>query len=218
MSETELTGYIAIRGFSPYSHAFGGNSWNIIDTNLIGTGAHLLLNLDLSDPKLQTLQGIGSPFLPVCSYINCDVWVYPQSYVFDPVSRQVEYVDHSATNYFELPEDMAFENPLPQAPMNIREMTLTELVLNERDYWAASDEFLGGKSFIRVLGPPLWIDEPDSVVCECGKSSLYFCSIGYEYSEDYGIFGSQPFFIGEGALYFFICKSCRRVTVESQPS
>jgi hypothetical protein len=78
-----------------------------------------------------------------------------------------------------------------------------------------SDTFVGGEGFIRVLGAPLWLQEPLDIACQCGDRFAYAASIGYEVGLR-GTVPDQPFFIGEGALYFFVCKRCLRVAVRSQ--
>ena len=132
--------------------------------------------------------------------------------------NEVQFIDHSGSGYFELPEDFCFRKPIATCIDGSSRDDDHGIALSKDDYWKARDEFLGGKAFVRILGPPIWLQNPDFVVCECGRESLYFCSIGYEYLEEYGLFAGRPFFIGEGALYFFICKSCRRVVVKSQSS
>jgi hypothetical protein len=96
-------------------------------------------------------------------------------------------------------------------------MNNNEYPLSEQEYWKAVDDFVGGNSFIRILGPPVWLEEPVEVDCTCGLSTRYISSIGYESPKDSGgIVGGEPFFIGEGALYFFLCDSCLITTVISQ--
>lgn len=211
-------GWIAVAGKDSYKHAFGGELWPIRDPYSIGGGPHLLLTLDTSDPKLGDLTGIDSRFLPLCSYINCDVWTERQAYNFDPIAREIQFLSHVKDDVYCLPDDLAFDSHLPMVPLSLRAMSETELVCSEGDYWEASDDFVGGGSFIRVLGPPLWLQNQELIKCSCGRAAQYVCSIGYEHPEDYGITGQRPFFIGEAALYFFLCPDCRVVVVISQPS
>lgn len=216
--DTLARGWIASPIQDGFIHTFGGERWILEDENPVGDGPHLIISLDLNDPRLSSLQSARSDFLPVCSYINSDVWVRPQSYTFASQRRTVFYLNHSDNDVYALPSSLAYENPLPEGIFGLREMTQTELGLTEDDYWKASDTFIGGQSFIRILGPPIWLQGEEVVECTCGESASYFCSIGYEFPEDYGFLGGAPFFIGEGALYFFICFDCTRIEVRSQSS
>lgn len=215
-----MNGWIAVsnENENEYGHTFGGSSWHINDVNLIEQGPHLIFSLDLTDPKLSLLKQGGISALPVCSYLNCDIWTFPQKYNFDSKSSEVVFLDHELEPFTRLPADLAFEHPLQASIMGLRAMNSVELSVNGEDYWKACDEFLGGRSFIRILGPPLWLQEADDVICVCGREAFYFCSIGYECLEDYGFTGGRPFFIGEAALYFFICFPCHQITVKSQAS
>lgn len=216
--DNSTPGWIATPDDGKYLHTFGGNGWIIRDQKRVGNGPHLLLNLDLNDPRLVGLSSNRGRFLPVCSYINCDLWVQPQFYSFDSDSLSVSFLAHMESDYFVLPPDVAFEQPLPEHRMDLREMTTQDLAQTEDDYWSAIDEFLGGRSFIRVLGPAIWLQEEDSAECISGHAATYFCSIGYEHIGDFGLMGNRPFFIGEVALYFFVCSRCSQVIVKSQPS
>jgi hypothetical protein len=44
----------------------------------------------------------------------------------------------------------------------------------------------------------------------------FVAAIGHENSMGDGQFGGAPFFIGEAALYFYFCDTCKRISVVSQ--
>lgn len=52
----------------------------------------------------------------------------------------------------------------------------------------------------------------DLLVCQ------FVAAIGHENPLEDGQFGIPPFFIGEAALYYFTCESCKRVSAASQPT
>ena len=112
-----------------------------------------------------------------------------------------------------------FPNPLPERQITLIKMDPEDYPINEETYWKACDRFLGSSSFIRILGPPLWLQWVEEPSCECGLATNYICSIGYEdYKNPSHIIPNRPFFIGEAALYFFFCQECLKVVVTSQPS
>lgn len=213
-----MNGWIAQLGEDEFSHCFGGDDWTLIDSNEVFGGPSLLVSLDLTDPKLETVKPEGFKRLPICSYVNCDFWIEPQRYKVVPESNEVVLIQRSSSFTTILEPPMNYENPLTSRSIVLREMTREEIVVDESDYWTVSDTFLGGSSFIRILGDPLWLQGPEASRCECGEELLHVCSLGYDYPLSSGFTGERPFFIGETALYFFLCRDCREMVVLSQPS
>jgi hypothetical protein len=211
-------GWIARAGEDKFAHTFGGRSWDVCDVNTVCSKPTLLMNLDLEDPRV-TLPKIGAlRSLPLCSHINCDAWTTKQTYQINPFQRTITLVTESASPE-PLDEQDLFPNPLPEKRIRLDKMNLEDYPVNEEMYWQACDRFLGSRSFIRVLGPPLWLQWVEEEICECGLPMEYVCSIGHEdYDHPSGIIPNRPFFIGEAALYFFVCPSCLKVVVTSQSS
>lgn len=52
--------------------------------------------------------------------------------------------------------------------------------------------------------------------CSCGLPMQYICAIGHQSESSEKYVDSKPFYIGEGVLYFFLCRRCLRVTVMFQ--
>jgi hypothetical protein len=213
-----MNGWIAQIGASDYSHSFGGQGWTVRDSQQIADGPSLMLDLDLSDPKFSELLVDGLDRLPICSYINCDLWIEPQHYQISPEHSNVTLIQRSTKYTTILDEGLRFPNPLPKKQLSLREMTEEEKPINKGDYDRAVDSFVGGESFIRVLGSPLWLQQPESSRCLCGQEQRYVCSIGYENMTSSSFLDNRPFFIGEAALYFFLCSKCLILTVLSQPT
>jgi hypothetical protein len=211
---TQMAGWIAELGTGEFSHHFGGNGWNVHDPRAVAGGPHLLLDLDLKDPRLGGL-GLGDlERLPVCGYLNADFSSPPPRYRIDAANRRVDLIERSDVCAFVFEGDLQFPNPLPRRSLSLREMTDDE---SGQDYYKACDEFVGGDSFIRILGDPIWVQREETVNCLCGERSQYLCAIGYEnYSRPGGFLDEGPFFYGELALYFFICSKCRVLTVTAQ--
>lgn len=142
---------------SKYKHIFGGESWSYLDKNPLNDKPILLFVLDLKDSKLSFLRVDGLEEIPIFSYLNSDLWYQPQIYKINPEDKSVFFTDKkNHIEYMQSDEDKIM-NPIPPKCVSLREMKLSEYVTDEDSYWKNSDEFLGGDSFIRILGEPLWI-------------------------------------------------------------
>lgn len=64
---------------------------------------------------------------------------------------------------------------------------------------------------------PVLTEEDEHPHCYCGLPMQYVCAIGHESESSERYVDSELFYIGEGVLYFFLCRSCLQVTVMSQP-
>jgi hypothetical protein len=217
----EPKGWVSRLGEDEYSHTFGGESWRVIDPELSYFVPVLLLVLDLKDPKLAALLTEDMDKLPLCSHINCSVWAGKQVFQIYPHLGTVVLVEREIN----APEswETGFPIPLPEKRIKLCPMQNTDYPVNREQYWQACENFLNGTSFIRVLGTPLWIDpvlteEDEHPHCSCNLPMQYVCAVGCEHeletSEKY--VDGEPFYIGEGVLYFFLCRSCLRVIVMFQ--
>jgi hypothetical protein len=198
-----------------FAHRFGGCSWGAVDPQPIDGGPALLLVLDLSDPRLIDLGVTGTTELPLASYINNSVWTGEQTYDVSPEERRIALTSRSVSS----PEPLELEDRLPQ-PLPERLLDLRPISKEEDPAsvgkLAASDTFVGGEAFIRVLGSPVWLLDPIDVWCSCKARMRYVASIGYELTPC--MLPKRPFFLGEGALYFFVCRACLRIAVRAQPT
>ncbi|MCK6546281.1 hypothetical protein L6R52_10560 [Myxococcota bacterium] len=147
--------------------------------------------------------------------------------LLDPAPQSYRVLAHDRTVEFEgLPWRVApdLSAYLPRTPLPEHGVVLRPAMGSEDpgvvSEYAAQDTFLGASSFIRVGGVPLWIHSPEEVRCECGQEMAHVASFGYETYGQPSIFPELPqaFFLGELALYFFVCASCVRVAVVSQPT
>ncbi len=109
--------------------------------------------------------------------------------------------------------------PLPERYVDLIEIEGSEYPFDENSYWENTDSFLGGQSFFRVAGNPLWLQEPQKVNCTFCSEMTHIMSIGYEgWGGPFQYIDEIPFFLGESALYVFFCDDCSEVRVISQPS
>jgi hypothetical protein len=212
-------GWIAESGENDYHHRFGGSSWN----TATATGLDvcdlpaLLLTFDLRDPRLNSLSVPYLNELPICSFINSNIWEEKQVYEIIPDTHTVRLVSIDQVDPSDNDEDIRLHLPFPEKDLRLRAMEVEDYPLDEDSYWDNCDKFVNGSSFIRVLGPPIWLQWVEEERCECGLTMKYVCSIGYEHNDNpSGLIPDAPFFIGEGALYFFLCSNCLRIVVISQ--
>ena len=209
-------GCIGMLGPGAYKHKFGGSSWRVHTTPSAIDRPLVLVTLDVDDPCVSRFRKPGQKEIPLCSYINSDAWVNRQDYEIDYRNHTIlEVRSKQATEA--LPPGLALPNPLPEKPLHLRPMTAAEIPTDDASYWSACDTFVGGSSFIRIAGPPLWLQDPVVPKCFCGNPCDYIGAIGYENPEEFeGFVSGRPFFFGEGALYFFVCKNSMHLIVLSQ--
>lgn len=207
-------GWIAEVGEDSYCHKFGGSSWNLVSTitQELHDAPTLLLNLNLNDSRLNSLSIPLLAELPICSFINSNAWENKLVFEIIPHSHTVKLVSLGLEHLADYGEEDQLPIPLPEKRIRLRAMKEEDYPLNEQMYWNNWDKFIGGPSFIRVLGPPIWLQWVEKEACECGVLMKYVCSIGYESSErPSGLLNSTPFFRGEGAQYFFLCNNCLKI-------
>jgi hypothetical protein len=213
------TGFIAEWAVGDYAHSFGGSSWNVIGCQGSWDAPVELLALDLQDPRLSLqLQG-GIAQLPLVSYVNLSVMPQRQTYHINQDQRQVNVFHVSDGDSEMLEERHRLPTPFPSRRLALREMKPSELPVDEASYWTACDSFAGGEAFIRVAGPPVWMQGVEEIKCRsCSGEMEYIASIGYEnYAKPCGLLpDSVPFFLGEFASYFFLCGRCMQVEVACQ--
>ena len=210
-------GWIAQIGTDNYNHRFGGKSWKTLDSTGICEPPTLLINLDLNDPKLLTLRFDDLDELPLCYSINCDALVRPQRFQIEPKSHTITLIEIATDSPERLPADGLFPIPLHETRVSLRPMEFDDYPTDIETYDRACERFVGGNSFIRIMGPPLWLQSVEVETCTCGSEMIYVASIGYESSHNpTGFIPGGVFFLGEAALYFFLCKSCLTTMVISQ--
>lgn len=193
-------------------HRFGGSSWDIVDYSPVLGGPTLILTLNLGDPFFSDLlfvqlRSAGLGELPLCSYLVCDIGIRPQCFQVIPHKRQVVLLRKDQPfSDVRFPE---WSHPLPESMFALDPMLQVEYPTTENAYWEACELFVGGNRFVRVFGPPLWMYAPVHARCRCGRDMCYVCSIGYEHpaGPSRRLHG-RPFFVGEFAMYWFMCPAC----------
>jgi hypothetical protein len=214
--ESSQPGFFPVAGKGAHQHSFGGAGW--IVTGVTGDDHPvLLLDLDLADPLLASrIAGASAPQrLPVLSLVNSSAWHPRQEYLFDPPARTVRWLAPEIVSDASAPADR-LEAPFPGTQVILAPMRRSDCPVNEDKYWAIGDTFVGGRRFIRIFGSPYWLQHPAVETCPCGAAMPLVVSIGHEALDQPGAFTPAPFFIGEAALYTFVCWPCRRVRLIPQ--
>ncbi len=214
-----IPGFVAVSGSDGFEHYFGGYSFPVIKGPAKWGKSIQLLTLDLTDPRLSAIKFQGLDELPLVCYLNVTCMPDRQDFQISPRDRRVTVLHVSSTRGELFPEEDRLPNPLPRTALRLRAMTPDEHPLDEESFYAASDTFVGGDAFIRVLGPPIWLYDVEIVKCrKCRQKMTYVASIGYErYDRPSGfISDNRPYFPGEFATYFFLCPLCLVTTVTIQ--
>jgi hypothetical protein len=190
-------------------------SWEIRDKHICN-GPTLLITLDLNDPKLGELNKCGLQEIPLASHIDCNTCEGAQRYIVDNQKKSIQLIWKEINMPSHISNNGWMDHPLPEKMLNLRPMKRSECPINEDLYWKSCESFTGGAAFIRVLGPPIWLQYPETGICSSGHIMKYIASIGYENAKSQKYIGSNSFFIAEGALYFFLCSQCKEILVKMQ--
>jgi hypothetical protein len=217
-------GSIAEPGEDEYQHRFGGDSWRVVDPDSVFGGPTLLLTLDLADPRLAVIRTPGLDEIPLASYLDCDANNGDQRFRIEPETRTLTMVAREKEVPKSYSEEYRFPNPLPETRLRLRPMTLGDWPIDEESHDRIENRFLGGPDFIRVLGPPLWVEESlEGVKCTCGKPMRYLCGLGYDdrptrSGEPSAFVAGAGFMALDGAFQFFLCQQCREILVMTDAS
>lgn len=214
-----MTGLMAVLGSGEFPHRFGGTSWQVVVPQGATPRPALVLTVDLRDPAIHDVLPPGDrPYadheLPIAT--RSEVLVDRQWYEYDPKTRRVVFTGPpwSPDGEPELPAE------IPERPISLRPVGPWDKGRGGSD--DPIDAFIGGPAWLRVGGEPLWLAAPEAVRCTCGVTMLPLVWIGHESLRTWGESGTarflddKPFFLGELALYFFVCLRCRLVTVVTQ--
>jgi hypothetical protein len=209
-----IPGYLVEPGEEQYRHRVGGVSWKAVDPRSAALPPLVLLVLDLRDPRLASLHMEGVEELPFALHVNCD-WQERQVYRLEPETRTVRLLYPEDGQPKPMPPEDFFPNPFPETQVHLRPMTAADWPLDENALSRLQSEFCYRTPFLRVLGPPIWIEEEVNPTCSCGAPMPYLGGIGAGAEWNDYIPGG-PYSIGDGAYYFYLCRQCGEVLVELQ--
>lgn len=210
-------GYILEIGEGNYNHFFGGSTWSISELEGVKYDPCQVITLDLKDPSLDFISKKLIE-IPLITYLNCSINEDIQVYSIDKDNRSISFEKNKVDEIYLLDVEDRLPFPLPECSLHLRDMDETEYPIDEDSYWDICDTFLGGESFFRVGGKPLWLDEVEDVKCTCGQKPTFVAQIGYELYDTFSLIPDKTFYVGENGFYFFYCDDCQKVTVISQSS
>jgi hypothetical protein len=209
-----IPGYLVEPGQEQYHHRVGGISWQAVDPRSAALPPLVLLILDLRDPRLASLHMEGVEELPFALHVNCE-WPERQVYRIEPETRTVRLIYPDTGQPMPLLPAIPFPNPFPETRVHLRDMTAADWPLDWGSLSRLQGEFKSGPHFLRVLGPPIWIEEEMNPTCSCGAPMLCVGGIGAEAEWNNYVPGDLLYF-GNGAFYLFLCRRCREVLVMFQ--
>lgn len=208
-------GFFPTVGNSKRAHFVGGRGWKF--EGVRGEDMPVILvDLGLDDSRLSHAIPSSHPArLPIASFVNSAGWWPRQEYTFSSMDKTVNWkLPIMASDIYQ--EDDRLPFPIDPVEIELVPMSLIDCPMTEHSYWEIADEFLGGAKFMRIIGSPYWLQTPVVESCLCGSEMDLMVTIGHEAFDSDGLFCPKPFFIGEAALYFFVCWSCCRVHVIAQ--
>lgn len=210
-------GYRIVKGADNFNHYFGDLKWNIPLCKLCNEPLHQVLTLDLNDPRLRELRVDNLNELPLVSCLNCSTSWDTQLYKLNNDNKSIEILfQNDIENYINADDDK-IPSPLPRTNMKLEEFLKEDIPVDEDSYYNAFD-YLGSEYIGRVVGAPLYTQNPVNRECpNCKTEMLYVATIA---SADYDFEGTLvdnvDFFLGEMMLYFLFCKECMCIKVECQ--
>lgn len=191
-----------------FAHIFGGAQFEVVGVPGVDVPPTLIFSLDTQDTRVWPFgDEVWRPSsIPVCSYVNNEAWYDRQEYTFDEnIARFVQCGPGGSIDI----EDR-LPNPLPET-----NILLTPLLPSD-SFDSVTDSLMGGLDFVRVGGVPLWLFDALAVTCGCGSAMHHLLTLGYENYSARSYMSDKPWFIGEAALYFFVCPKCLLIAVECQ--
>jgi hypothetical protein len=189
-------GWVGCLGKGAFAHRFGGQSWSaIIQEERQHLSPVLLVVLDLGDSRLAPLRSTSLTELPLFSVVHPEAINARQVYEVLTGDRRIQFIEVQECK--PALGDLLLSGPPRECPITLREMTAGEIPADDEHYWEACDSFVGGNSFLRVLGPPIWLQWVEEEICGCGRVMHYFAGIGYEDWNSSGTFLEEEPFIGQ---------------------
>ena len=211
------SGYRVIEGADKYNHKFGGDSWNVPICKLCNEPMHQIFTFDLEDPRLESIKVEGLNELPLVSCLNCSKSWDTQVFKLNSENKSIEMMRQDDIENWVQDEEDKIQVPLPSIKMSLKEMLQNDIP-TDNDKYEEAMELFGTEYLCRILGAPLYAQEPLNRECTiCGKEMMYIATVSGE--SDYNSFNiikEVDFTIGEMYLYFMMCKECLSIKIECQ--
>lgn len=208
-------GYIVYEGESGYNHFFGDETWTLPMCKNCKGRFQQIFTLNLSDPRLSSISK-DLPELPLVSCMNCAICWEPVVYKLNTTNKSIEIISFT-NNSWMMDDELKLPAPLPQCNIKLERMSDKDIPTSEELYEKLTDHF-GTDSVCRLLGAPLFLQNPIDLECPCCKEEmLYIATICEQsYAVEKPLLGNFTFHFGEMWLYFFYCDKCKIVKSETQ--
>ena len=206
-------GYKVLKGNGNFNHKFGGNNWDVPACKNCNAPYHIIMSLDLRDPKLESIMGICDKELPLISCLNCSSIWGEQFFKINFEEKKVEFIQDTDTQHWIQDDELRIGSPLYEVNMQLVSLNENENPVNEELYYELTNNF-GKDYFIRLLGAPLYLQDPIDRECPCcHKEMKYIATVGSDFGN---IIDNTNFDLGEMWLYFMFCNECSILKVESE--
>jgi hypothetical protein len=162
---------------------------------------HLLLDLDLSDPRLAFLRFKKLSRLELSACLRCRSARHPQ--YFELSNEGSRLIKSSGK---EPPETSDEIYPLGERAVTLRKLRNDEYPTTEEAFFRLVDE---RAPHHQIGGHPLWLQDQESLDCpSCRKRMFFLGMVTSHYGFDYGGQSSSLILFGGGILYAFCCFAC----------
>lgn len=206
-------GYIVEFKKGEYDHFFGGESWNLPVCQNCMKPYHQIFSLDLTDPKLSDLsKKIRS--IPLIGCLNCSGSFGRFYYKIDD-NMNITELHTNDTQHWVQDDDLKLPSPLPKADIDLIETDLSYNPVNEEKYSQLVESF-GNESMCRILGAPLYLQNPIDYECPiCKKQMKYVAQICSDTGRNIKS-SDVEFNIGDIYMYYCYCDECHLIVCETQ--
>ncbi len=210
-------GYKAVTGMGAYGHHFGGETWKLPICPNCAAAMHQIFTFDLTDPRLGELQTGELRQLPLVSCLNCSGAWEPQLFKLDPAEQAIRLLRQEDDQHWKTAEEDALPVPLPRSPVELIELDEFDIPVDEEHYEIAFER-LGREYVCRVLGAPLYCNDPIDRECPCCRREMTYLGMLTEegYGEEEKLIPGVDFHLGELILYFSLCRTCLVIKTEMQ--
>jgi hypothetical protein len=210
-------GYRVVEGADKYNHKFGGDNWKVPVCKLCNEPMHQIFTFDLEDPRLSDIKIEALKEIPLISCLNCSTSWDIQIFKLNPQNKSIEIIRQDNTENWVSDDENKIPSPLPNIKMLLEEMKQDDIPTDIVKYEEAI-ELLGSEYLCRILGDPLYAQDPLDRECPiCKKEMHYVATVsGEAYFNSFNLIKEVDFTIGEMWLYFMLCKDCLTIKTECQ--
>jgi hypothetical protein len=168
---------------------------------------HLIFCFDLKDERLSEIKTDELNILPLVSCLNCSMIWEPQFFQLSNGGKSIQVISQENTEDWVQDEEDRLPVPLPKTNVKLIEMKAEDIPINEDNYYTAFDLF-GSEYLCRLLGAPLYDEdpEPEDLECPiCNQEIKYIATVTQDLGEQ-ELISVVDFQLGEMNIFFHFCK------------